>query len=119
MPPVAPDHASFRSLLELVDTGTCWVKLSAPYESSPTAGPDHPEVADLARRLVTHAPHRMLWATNWPHPSLDDDRPDAADLTRWRDDWIADASVRRRVLVDNPAELYGFDSDDPPGDPPP
>ena len=32
--PVPPDHASFRILLDLVQKGRTWVKLSAPYEVS-------------------------------------------------------------------------------------
>ncbi len=50
----------------------------------------------------------MLWATNWPHPGQDDP-PTPEQLLALRDDWLADPGVRRRVLVDNPAEVYGFD----------
>src|SRR5258705_10582878 len=67
--PVTPDHAAFRCLLRLVDTGRCWVKLSAPYETSNTGAPKYEDVGRLAKALVQHAPERMLWASNWPHPS--------------------------------------------------
>lgn len=107
--PVAPDHASFEALLRLVDTGRCWVKLSAPYETSRTGAPRYEDVARLARVLARHAPERMLWASNWPHPSAPPDAiPDDADLLDLLLDWAPDETTRRRILVDNPAALYGF-----------
>ncbi len=112
MPPVEPDDPSFRSLLTLLDTGRCWVKLSAPYESTNHSthegAPDYPTVAALAHRLIEHAPERMLWATNWPHPGQADP-PTPAQLADLRDEWLPTAALRSRVLVDNPAEVYGFD----------
>jgi D-galactarolactone isomerase len=107
--PVAPDHPAFAALLRLIDTGRCWVKLSAPYETSRTGAPGYADVSRLARSLVRHAPERMLWASNWPHPSAPPDaRPDDAALLDLLLDWAPDAATRRRILVDNPAELYGF-----------
>jgi D-galactarolactone isomerase len=107
--PVAPDHPAFAALLRLVDTGRCWVKLSAPYETSRTGAPGYEDVSRLARSLVRHAPERTLWASNWPHPSAPPDaRPDDAALLDLLLDWAPDAATRRRILVDNPAELYGF-----------
>jgi D-galactarolactone isomerase len=107
--PVGTDHAAFRSLLNLVDTGRCWVKLSAPYETSKTGAPKYEDVSRLARALVKHAPQRMLWASNWPHPSARKPQPpEDADLLDLLLDWAPDDSARRKMLSDNPAELYGF-----------
>src|SRR5437773_3480209 len=107
--PVTPEHESFKSLLRLVDTGRCWVKLSAPYETSKTGAPAYEDVGRLAKALVKHAPERMLWASNWPHPSAREPRPpEDADLLELLLDWAPDAAVRRKILADNPAELYGF-----------
>jgi D-galactarolactone isomerase len=106
--PVAPDAPAFRSLLNLVDTGRCWVKLAAPYETSKTGAPKYEDVGRLARALVRHAPERMLWASNWPHPSARQNPPRDEDLLELLADWAPEESVRRRILVDNPAELYGF-----------
>lgn len=51
----------------------------------------------------------MLWASNWPHPSAREPRPpEDADLLELLLDWAPDAAVRRKILADNPAELYGF-----------
>lgn len=105
--PVAPDHDAFRSLLRLVETGRCWVKLSAPYEVSKTGPPLYEDVGALARALVRAAPERMLWASNWPHPSAPRDRiPDDAELLDVLLDWAPDEATRRAILVDNPGTLY-------------
>lgn len=107
MPPVEPDHPSFRALLDLLDTGRGWVKLSAPYESSTRGPPGYDDVQPLVDALVDAAPERLLWATNWPHPGQSDP-PDAADLSRLLERFLPDPTTRRRVLVDNPAQLYDF-----------
>ena len=108
MPPVQPDDERFQVLLRLLDTGRCWVKLSAPYESAPDATHQYVAVTRLVHRLVEHAPHRMLWATNWPHPGQADP-PSLAELHRLAFDWMPDDAIRHVVLVGNPAELYQFD----------
>ena len=106
--PVTLEHPSFQAMLRLVDSGSWWVKLSAPYETSRTGPPLYEDVGGLAKALVRAAPERMLWASNWPHPSARDDRPDDAVLLDVLLDWIDDDRLRSRVLVDNPANLYGF-----------
>lgn len=107
--PVSTDSAPFRSLLNLVDTGRCWVKLSAPYETSKTGAPKYEDVGRLAKALVKQAPERMMWASNWPHPSVPKDkRPSDEDLLDLLLDWAPDEKTRKKILVDNPAELYGF-----------
>lgn len=105
--PVAVGNPAFRCLLRLVDTGRVWVKLSGPYLVSKAGPPRYEDVSELARALVKAAPERMLWATNWPHPS-EKHPPDEADLLDLLLDWAFDAGTRRKILVDNPAELYRF-----------
>ena len=107
--PVDVSSDAFKCFLRLVDTGRCWVKLSAPYETSKTGAPRYEDVSKLARALVKHAPERMMWASNWPHPSVPKEkRPADEDLLDLLLDWAPDEKVRRKILVDNPAELYGF-----------
>ena len=107
MGPVPTADPAFRVLLNLLETGRCWVKLSAPYESSESGPPDWADVAPEARALAKAAPERMLWASNWPHPGQQNP-PDEADLLDLLLDWVADEKTRQRILVDNPASLYGF-----------
>ena len=106
--PVDVDHAGFRTLLRLVDTGRFWVKLAAPYETSKVGPPHYDDVGRLAKVAAKAAPERMLWATNWPHPTPGIVKPDNAWMLDMLLDWIPDEAARRKALVDNPAELYGF-----------
>jgi D-galactarolactone isomerase len=107
MPPVETGSAEFDVLRQLLDSGRCWVKLSAPYESTRDAGHRYETVSTCVRALIDHAPHRMLWATNWPHPGQQDP-PSLDDLGRLAVDWMPDSMTRQQVLVDNPVALYGF-----------
>ncbi len=107
--PVTTDHPGFQTLLKLVNTGRCWVKLSAAYEVSKSGPPLYEDVGVLAKALVKAAPERMVWASNWPHPSASkEDVPDDAMLLDLLLDWAEDEKTRHRILVHNPEELYGF-----------
>lgn len=107
--PITVNHPGFRTLLGLVEAGRCWIKLSAPTIASPDGAPEFTEVGRLVAALVHAAPERMLWASNWPHPgSPPDDKPDEAMLLDTLLHWVDDETVRHRILVDNPARLYGF-----------
>ena len=106
--PVPLDHPGFRALLRLVDTGRFWVKLAAPYETSKVGPPHYDDVGKLAKVAAKAAPERMLWATNWPHPTPGIVKPDDALMLDMLLDWIPDEAARKKALVDNPAELYGF-----------
>jgi D-galactarolactone isomerase len=105
--PVTTDHPGFRTILRLLENGRSWVKLSAPYEVSKTGAPAYTDVGVLAKALVRAAPDRMLWASNWPHPGAAPP-PDDANLLDLLLDWAPDEKTRHRILVDNPARLYGF-----------
>jgi D-galactarolactone isomerase len=106
--PVPVDHPSFRVLVRLVEAGRTYVKLSAPYEVSKVGPPNYDDVGALAKVLVRTAPERMLWATNWPHPTPGAPKPDDAWVLDMLLDWAPDEATRNRILVDNPAQLYGF-----------
>lgn len=106
--PVPLDHPSFRVLMRLVENGRTWVKLSAPYEVSKLGPPNYDDVGTLAKALVKTAPDRMLWATNWPHPTPGVPKPDDIWMLDMLLDWVADEATRTKVLVNNPARLYGF-----------
>lgn len=101
------DRPAFRALLRLLGTGRCWVKLSAPYHVSRSGPPTYADCAARARALIRAAPERMLWGSNWPHPTARD-KPDDADLLDVLLDWASDETTLHRILVDNPATLYGF-----------
>jgi len=105
--PVAPEHEGFQVLLRLLDSGRCWVKLSAPYETSKTGAPSYGDVSVLARALVKANPDRCLWASNWPHPNIHP-APSSAAMLDLLAHWVDDGATRDRILADNPARLYGY-----------
>jgi D-galactarolactone isomerase len=107
--PVPVDHPSFQCLLRLIDTGNVWVKLAGWYETSLNGKPNYEDVGALARALVKHAPERMIWATNFPHAQADKfGYPDESKLLDLLLDWAPNEADRKKIFVDNPAELYGF-----------
>ena len=105
--PVTPDSAGFQSLCKLLDGGRCWVKLSAPYESSRSGPPAYADIAPLVQALAQRYPERCLWASNWPHPNIRP-QPTIEAMLAWALPLFGDAAQQRRILVDNPAALYGF-----------
>lgn len=105
--PVTPEHPGFRVLLRLLDSGKCWVKLSAPYETSKAGAPHYEDVGILARALAKANPERCVWASNWPHPNWNP-APSNAALLDLLLDWTDGEATRAKILVDNPAALYGF-----------
>jgi predicted TIM-barrel fold metal-dependent hydrolase len=66
-------------------------------------GTSHPQ----SKSLVAAAPKRCVWGTDWPHSQMDL-TPDAGVLLDQFFEWVPDAAVRRKMLVDNPARRYGF-----------
>ncbi len=103
-------HPSFKALMRLVESGACYVKLSAPYESTWTDYPYLDDSGGLAQALIKAAPERMLWASNWPHLGVPDpaQKPDDGKLLDTLLEWTDDEAVRDKILRDNPARLYGF-----------
>jgi 2-pyrone-4,6-dicarboxylate lactonase len=104
------DSPEFRFVLDCLDTGRGWVKLSPRFSKQ-----DDLPFADtepFIRRVVEQAPDRLLWGTDWPHPQYFKPMPNDADLVDMLIDWAPDEAVRNRILVDNPAKLFGFP---PPG----
>ncbi len=109
----------FPELVELVRSGKAYVKISGAYRASRLA-PEYADVAPLATALIAANPDRVVWGTDWPHPSgstpagrkptdvtpmlqIDDGR-----LLNQLVVWAPDPTIRRKILVDNPARLYGF-----------
>ncbi len=107
MPPTGVEHPSVRALMAMLTTGRTWVKLSAPYESSLNGPPHYDDVTVLADALVARIPERLLWASNWPHPGQTSP-PTSGDLLDLLHRWLPTPELRQTVLVDNPAEVYGF-----------
>ena len=102
------EQPAVKAVLRMLDSGKVWVKLSAPMRCTQANFP-YPNVTPLAHLFVKHAPERLVWATDWPHVNLDGrEMPNDGDLVDLLAEWVPDAPTRQRILVDNPAALYGF-----------
>ena len=98
-------------------SGRAYVKISGAYRSSKLA-PDYADVVPLAQALIAANPERIVWGTDWPHPNSASGRKatevtplfqiDDGRLLNQLPVWAPDAATRSKILVDNPARLYGF-----------
>ena len=106
-PPVAAgvDDPAFGVIRRMLDKGNTWMKLSGAYMFD--GPPRYAKAAPIAQAYIKAAPERMVWGADWPHPT-EKDKPDDAVLLDLLSDWSPDAAMRQRILVDNPATLYGF-----------
>jgi 2-pyrone-4,6-dicarboxylate lactonase len=99
--------ANFQALLKLVGEGHVHVKLSAAYRLS-AQYPDYADAKAFHDALVRANPDRLMWGTDWPHPSIAAEvMPDDGHLLDLLHDWTPDEAMRRRILVETPARLFG------------
>jgi predicted TIM-barrel fold metal-dependent hydrolase len=98
----------FRAAAGLMQSGQAYVKISG-YRSSVQGFP-YDDVAPLARGFIEANPDRCVWGSDWPHPSLfgETHMPDDGQLFDMLGAWAPSDQLRRKILVDNPARLYGF-----------
>lgn len=97
-------NADFDRLLEAIRGGRGWIKLSAPYRLAKDGNFDR--LRPMARALIEAAPERMIWGSDWPH--IPEGGRDTGALLNLLADWAPNAETRERILVHNPAKLFGF-----------
>jgi 2-pyrone-4,6-dicarboxylate lactonase len=98
------DQAPLRALIELSRLENFWIKVSGAERIST---PPYTAAVPIAHALMQAAPERVLWGTDFPHPNATHEA-DEADLIDLVPQYAQDALAQRRLLVDNPARLYGF-----------
>lgn len=98
----AQSKNGFDSLLRAARrSDRLWFKFSAPYRV-----PDGSAATCSARILETVGVHRILWGSDWPHTQFEG-RWSYAETLRWLGDWVPDAGDRSKILLRNPATLFG------------
>ena len=100
------DQPPFKVLLEFMKRDLCWVKICGGERVS-SLGPPFTDAVPFAQALVRAAPDRVLWGTDWPHPNVKW-MPNDGDLVDLFARMVPDPATQDRILVDNPARLYGF-----------
>jgi predicted TIM-barrel fold metal-dependent hydrolase len=102
------DQPAMRLARNLLKDERWWIMLSGQERHSASDYPWDDTVA-FARAFVEAAPDRVIWSTDWPHVRFRRKMPNDADLLEMLYRYVPDAAMRRKILVDNPARLYGFD----------
>lgn len=101
-----PGQAGFQALIRLLKTCPgAHVKFTGTYRMA--SAPDFDDAAPLARALIDAAPDRIVWGSDYPHLSFAD-KVGSVQLFNLLGEWAPDAATRRKILVDNPARLFGF-----------
>ncbi len=100
------DDPGFQRILSLLRDGRIWVKMIVFRNSQ--RPDDYADVRPFHDAMIAANPDRLLWGTDWPLLNSPVP-PDPGWLLDLFDRWIdGDDALRRKILVDNPAGLYGF-----------
>ncbi len=102
-----PKQPGFQEFLKLANDGSkrCWVKLTGIYRFS--QDPTFADVKPIAQALIETVPDQLIWGSDFPHLSFHD-KVGSIQLYNLLAAWAPDAAIRKRILVDNPARLFGF-----------
>jgi len=95
----------FDRLLKVIALGRGWIKLSAPYRIARDG--NFARLQPLVAAVTDAAPTRVIWGSDWPH--IPDGGRDTGELLNLLATWVPDTEALARVLVKNPARLFGFD----------
>lgn len=109
-PAEGPAAEAYGVVRGLLDGGNTWVKLSGAYMRSTVHGPSYADTLPLGQALVQAAPERLVWGSDWPHTTETPGTVNDADLVDLLQAWAGSEAAMDRILVDNPARLYGFDT---------
>jgi predicted TIM-barrel fold metal-dependent hydrolase len=93
-----------EALIALSRLENCWIKVCGAERISL---PPYAEAVPIARRIVEAAPDRVLWGTDFPHPNATHEA-DEAELVDLLPQFAPEPALQQKLLVDNPARLYGF-----------
>jgi 2-pyrone-4,6-dicarboxylate lactonase len=100
------EQPPFKTLLGFLMNEHAWVKICGAERVS-SKGPPFSDAVPFGRALVEAAPDRVLWGTDWPHPNVKW-MPDDAALVDLLPLMAPEEDLQYKILVDNPARLYGF-----------
>lgn len=100
------EQPPFKTLLGFLKNENAWVKICGAERVS-SKGPPFTDAVPFGRALVEAAPDRVLWGTDWPHPNVKW-MPDDAVLVDLFPLMAPEKDLQYKILVDNPARLYGF-----------
>jgi 2-pyrone-4,6-dicarboxylate lactonase len=106
-PSAGKNDPNLKKMLDLLSKGNFWVMLSLGEKTSKKGYP-WDDVIPIARAYIEAAPDRCVWASDWPHPVSVVQPPNDAELLELLYRYAPDPEEWRRILVSNPANLFGF-----------
>ncbi len=105
--PQGTAHPAFKVYERWLAQGKAWFKLSGAYLTSKAA--DFSDTGVVAKALIAAAPERIVWGSDWPHPTKKaNEKPNDTTLLNLLQAWAPEPGQREKILVHNPAKLYGF-----------
>ena len=105
------DQPHIRVVQELLKQGNWWLMLSNGDRWSKTGYP-WDDAVKYARAFIDTAPDRMIWGSDWPHPLVTEDMEmkNDGDVLELLYRYASSEAIKHKILVDNPAKLFGFNS---------
>jgi 2-pyrone-4,6-dicarboxylate lactonase len=100
------DDSDFKYLCRVVADGQVWMKIAVCRGS--LRFPDYEDLRPFHDAVLRANPDRLVWGSDWPHVRMAELTPDVGHLIDLFGHWVADEALRRKILVANPAALYGF-----------
>ncbi|MCJ0762584.1 amidohydrolase family protein [Variovorax terrae] len=97
-------RADFDQLVEAMQRGRGWMKLSGPYRVAKDL--NYAKLQPLAETIIAALPGRVIWGSDWPH--IPEGGRDTGELLNLLAAWAPDAAVREQILSANPARLFGW-----------
>ncbi len=102
-----PTQRGFVKLLDMLrhGDGRAWVKFTGTYRMA--TPPSYADALPMARAILEAAPDRVIWGSDYPHLSFAH-LVGSVQLFNLLADWAPEEATRRKILVENPARLFGF-----------
>jgi predicted TIM-barrel fold metal-dependent hydrolase len=101
------NDAGFQGLLELLREQKAWVKMTGPYRICDGDFP-YTDMRAFNDEVIQANSKRLIWGSDWPHVMVKKQMPHDADLCDLFGSWVADPSLRKTILSDNPCMLYDY-----------
>jgi predicted TIM-barrel fold metal-dependent hydrolase len=104
------DQPAVRALFDLLARPNIYLKMAGA-DRDLDAGERYENIVALSQAIIAQAPDRVIWGSDWPHSYLYEANrvPNDGDLLSMLADFAPDESVRKKILVENPARLFDFD----------
>lgn len=102
-----PQQKGFQTLLRLLSEsdGKTWIKFTGTYRMA--TAPSFADARPMAQAILEANPNRVIWGSDYPHLSFADQVGSVA-LFNLLKEWAPDPAIRKKILTDNPKQLFEF-----------